>query len=92
MSAARPLVLVGGLKHELNSFARDTISFADVARAGYFAEGDAIFDAPPAQRPELAAINSAGGFRFRYEPIAATTAWDADQPTVSTGDLVEIDG
>ena|GEM_PF-3238757 len=92
MTAVRPLVLVGGFKHELYSFARGTISFADVARAGYFAEGDAIFDASRAQRPELAAIQSASGFRFRYEPIAATAAWDADQPTVSTGDVVEIDG
>jgi microcystin degradation protein MlrC len=52
----RPVVLVGGFKHELNSFATGTFSLADIARAGYYAEGPAIFDAPRDARPELAAI------------------------------------
>ena len=33
-----PLVLVGGFKHELNSFAQGTFSLQDVARSGYDAE------------------------------------------------------
>ncbi len=54
----QPLVLVGGFKHELNSFARGTLSFRDVVRAGYFAEGEDIFAAPRSARPELAAIRA----------------------------------
>ena len=53
---ARPLVLVGGFKHELNSFAQGTFSRADIARSGYYAEGPAIFDAPRDARPEVAAV------------------------------------
>lgn len=56
----RPLVLVGGFKHELNSFAEGTMSFDDIRRAGYYAEGPAIFDAPESDRPELAAIRHIG--------------------------------
>ena len=56
MAARRPLVLVGGFKHELNSFAQGTFSRDDIARAGYYAEGPAIFDAPRDARPELAAV------------------------------------
>jgi microcystin degradation protein MlrC len=50
------VVLVGGFKHELNSFAQGTFSREDIARAGYYAEGASIFDAPRDARPELAAV------------------------------------
>jgi microcystin degradation protein MlrC len=52
----RPLVVVGGFKHELNSFALGTTTMASLQTGGYYAEGPAIFDASRAQRPELAAI------------------------------------
>jgi len=51
-----PLVLVGGFKHELNSFSQGTMSLDHIRGAGYYAEGAAIFDATAAERPELAAI------------------------------------
>ncbi len=54
--SARPLVVVGGFKHELNSFARGITTLEDIRRAGYYAEGPDIFDAPRSKRPELAAI------------------------------------
>lgn len=57
----RPLVLVGGFKHELNSFARGVTTLADIQGAGYYAEGPAIFDAPRSKRPELAAIREIAG-------------------------------
>jgi microcystin degradation protein MlrC len=47
---------VGGFKHELNSFAAGTMSFEDIRRSGYYAEGADIFDAPESDRPELAAV------------------------------------
>ena len=53
---ARPLVLVGGFKHELNSFALGTTTRADIDRAGYYAEGPDIFAAPRSKRPELTAV------------------------------------
>ncbi len=56
MPSARPLVLVGGFKHELNSFALGTTSMDDIRAAGYYAEGSDIFAAPRSKRPELAAI------------------------------------
>ena len=56
MAAHRPVFLVGGFKHELNSFATGSFSLADIARSGYYAEGEAIFDAPRDARPELAAV------------------------------------
>jgi microcystin degradation protein MlrC len=52
----RPLVVVGGFKHELNSFALGTTTMDSLHTGGYYAEGAAIFEAPRAQRPELAAI------------------------------------
>jgi len=55
-SRARPLVVVGGFKHELNSFALGTTTLASIGAGGYYAEGPAIFEAPRSQRPELAAI------------------------------------
>jgi microcystin degradation protein MlrC len=48
--------VVGGFKHEINSFARGTMSFDDIRLSGYYAEGSAVFDAPESERPELAAI------------------------------------
>jgi microcystin degradation protein MlrC len=74
---ARPLVLVGGFKHELNSFAQGTFSLEDIARAGYYAEGPEIFDAPDHARPELAAIRHAAaaeGLRL----IPTVTFWAAN--------------
>jgi microcystin degradation protein MlrC len=53
---ATPLVLVGGFKHELNSFAQGIWTLDAIARAGYYAEGPTIFDASDDARPELAAI------------------------------------
>jgi microcystin degradation protein MlrC len=55
-SAARPLVLVGGFKHELNSFALGTTTRESIEQAGYYAEGADIFAAPRSKRPELAAV------------------------------------
>ena len=52
----RHVFLVGGFKHELNSFSTGTFDFADIARSGYYAEGEAIWDAPRDARPELAAV------------------------------------
>ncbi len=54
--AQRPLVVVGGFKHELNSFALGITTLDDIRQAGYYAEGPDIFDAPRTKRPELAAI------------------------------------
>ena len=51
-----PLVVVGGFKHELNSFALGVTSLDDIQRGGYYAEGADIFAAPRSKRPELAAI------------------------------------
>jgi microcystin degradation protein MlrC len=60
-SSTRPLVVVGGFKHELNSFALGTTSLADIRDAGYYAEGPDIFAAPRSKRPELAAIREIAG-------------------------------
>ncbi len=51
------MVVVGGFKHELNSFALGTTTLADIRQAGRYAEGADIFDAPRTKRTELAAIH-----------------------------------